>query len=181
VARLDSEGAGHGAVPDPDTPDLRAWLGRGSEHDRRLVGLRFEWPLAVRARVWLRRFSLDQRLASGADPRSSPELARRAQELCQLRLRRQLSADIERTIEAASIPDRWLTAAIPISRRSITECRPLLLGLAQDLRCAGPLYARGIALVRLLLMDGGSPLYAPSEPCQLEEEIHRARSALLRG
>jgi hypothetical protein len=139
------------------------------------------WPLSVRVRVRVRRFSLDRQLARGADP-CSLELARRAEELCRPKLRCALGADIERAVDAASVPPpRWLTAAIPLSRQSIKACRSLLLEVAEELRCSGPLYARGVALVRLLLVDGRSPLYAPSEPPRLEEEVRRARAALFLG
>jgi hypothetical protein len=37
----------------------------------------------------------------------------------------------------------------------------------------------GVLLVRLLLRDGGSPLYAPAPDGALEFELRRARAALL--
>jgi hypothetical protein len=137
----------------------------------------FDWPASVRFRARLRRFSLDEQLARGADPCSKPTLAQRARELCQPKLRRKLAENIERVVEDANLPSYWLIA--PLNRRGITECRPLLLGLAEDLRSTGPVYARGVALVQLLLMDGRSPIYAPSDPRQLEEEVRRARVALM--
>ena len=137
--------------------------------------------LLVRARVRMRRFSLDQQLARGADPRLDAELARRAKELCQPKLRRRLSEDIERAVEEASVPARLLTAAIPLNRRSVESCRPSLLALAHDLRSPGPVYARGVAQVRRLLIDGASPLYVSSDPYDLEEEVRRAKSALWLG
>jgi hypothetical protein len=183
VATPDSRDSARGAAaPDPRAgADVLAWLDRDSRGHRWSGGPGPRWPLWVRARVRLHRFSLDERLARGADPCSSLELARRAAELCQPKLRRELSADLERAVDAASIPARWPTAAVPVSPRAIAECRPLLLELAERLRCPGPVYARGVALVCLLLRDGGSPLYAPSEPRQLEGPVRRARAALLRG
>lgn len=180
MAKPDSEDAARGPVPDWGAPVvLPPWLKQGSWKGRRPGEPRIGWPLSVRVRVRLQRFSLDRQLARGADPRSSSALARRAHELCQLKLRRGLATDIERAIEAANVPARQLTAAVPVDRRAISECRHLLLGLAEDLRCAGCVYARGVALVRVLLSDGGSPLYARSEPRELEEAIRRARAALM--
>jgi len=180
VAKPDSGDAARGAVPDWGAPgDRPAWLEQGSWKDRWRGEPRIGWPLSVRVRVRLQRLSLDRQLARGADPCPSPALARRAHELCQLKLRRELATDIERAIEAANVPARQLTAAVPVDRRAISECRHLLLGLAEDLRCAGCVYARGVALVRVLLRDGGSPLYALSEPRELEEAIRRARAALM--
>jgi hypothetical protein len=183
VATLDSGDAARRAAPDWEaTRDVPRWLDRDSRGHSWPGGPGLGWPLSVRIRVRLRRFSLDQQLARGADPCSSLEVARRAEELCQPKLRRGLSADIERAVDAASVPPpRWLTAAIPMSRRSIKHCRPLLLEVAEELRSPGPVYARGIALVRLLLVDGYSPLYVPSEPQQLEEAVLRAHAALFLG
>jgi hypothetical protein len=133
----------------------------------------------VRVRVRIRRFSLDGQLAGGADPCSSFALACRAQQLCQPTVRGELAREVEWVVEEACRPGYWRIA--PLNRRSITECRPLLLGVAQDLRSTDPLYARGIALVRLLLTDGRSPIYSASESHRLEEELGRAGAALYRG
>jgi hypothetical protein len=57
----------------------------------------------------------------------------------------------------------------------------LLLELAEALRSDGVVYAQGVALARLLLLDGCSPIYAPSEPRWLEAELRRARAALFVG
>ena len=139
------------------------------------------WPLFVLARVRLRRFRLDEQLGGGADPCSSAELARRAKELCKVKLRRRLSSDIERVVDEARTGAHYLTGSVPLNRDSVRLCQDSLLGLAQDLTSPGPVYARGVALVRLMLMDGGSLLYATSEPRQLEEEVRRARAALRLG
>jgi hypothetical protein len=108
--------------------DLPSWPDKDLGHRRWLGGGQGGWPRLVRIRVRLRRLSLDERLARGADPCSSPELARRAQELCQLKLRCQLGADIERAVCAAGTPAPWLTAAAPLNSASISHCRPSLLG-----------------------------------------------------
>ena len=39
--------------------------------------------------------------------------------------------------------------------------------------------ARGVALVERLLTDGGSPLYTPHPPGELELAVRRANAALL--
>jgi hypothetical protein len=129
--------------------------------------------------VRLGRFSLDRALAEGADPSSSRRLARRAKQLCGRSVRCELATEIERMIEAAAEPPRPLSAAVPLNRRAIEEARPLLLTLADDLRTDQPVKAHGVAIARQLLMDGGSPLYGSVDPAQLEQEIRRARAALL--
>jgi hypothetical protein len=133
-------------------------------------------PPQVR-RLWL--FGLDRELARGADPFASPRLARRAAKLCQPKMRHKLAADIERVIETTDEPPRPLTAAVPLNRCAIRDLRPLLLTIADDLRADDPVSANGVAIVRELLRDGGSPLYAGGRPGELEEELRRARAALL--
>ena len=108
--------------------------------------------LSVRGRVFLQRASLAGRLAAGASPSDSPELARRI-----------LATSLERVIDAAEEP-------------------PRLIGLAAELRDTGtPVNVRGVALVDNLLTDGGSPLYTESPDETLEGAIRHARAALLLG
>ena len=90
-----------------------------------------------------------------------------------------MAAHIERVIEAAAEPRRPLSAAVPLNRRAIEETRPLLLTLAEDLRSEDRVSSRGVAILLQLLMDGNSPLYGSVHPGELEEELHRARAALL--
>jgi hypothetical protein len=140
---------------------------------------RASWLSRVRRGVRLGRFSLDQALALGADPSTSRRLSRRALKLCHSVTRRKIAADLERVVEAADEPPRPLTAAVPLNRVAIRELRALLLTLAEDLRGAEPMNARGVALARLLLMDGYSPLYGLRPARELEEELRRTRAALL--
>ena len=153
-----------------------------AERDRRRGGRSFRaWPVSVRLLVRLRRTSLDRELGAGADPSTNPQLACRARELCRPTLRRRLGVDVERALDAARVPAPLLTASILLDRYSIGECERLLLGLAEELRSDRPVYARGVALTRLLLTDGASPLYAPSEPRRLEAAARSARAALSQG
>jgi len=141
-------------------------------------------PFAVRWRALFGRAELDRSLAEGTDPLASPELRWRAQQLVSDRSRRRLAKEIERVLEAAKTQP-WLggSAASP-NRGAIGRCRELLQALASDLREAGPVALRGVALTAQLLHDGCSPLYAPyayapGPEGELEVEVRRARSALL--
>ena len=117
--------------------------------------------LSVRGRVFLQRASLAGRLAAGASPSDSPELARRAEQLRSPRNRRILATSLERVIDAAEEP-------------------PRLIGLAAELRDTGTqVNVRGVALVDNLLPVGGSPLYTESPDETLEGAIRHARAALL--
>jgi hypothetical protein len=136
--------------------------------------------LVIRGRVFLQRGSLTRRLAEGAGPFASPELARRAQQLCSARHRRVLATGIERVIDAAEEGPRPYSSAVPLRRAAILEERAGLLGLAVELReTFHAVGVRGVALIDLLLSDGGSPLYVESADETLEGAIRRTRAALL--
>lgn len=142
--------------------------------------------LALPGRVWLGRTTLDRMLAEGADPHDSRELARRAARLTSARHRRSLAAAIERTLEEAEHPRGALSPAVPLQRREILAARASLVRLAKDLagddRESGSRkrsYApRGVALVRLLLTDADSPLYAPHPAGELGLAVRHANTAL---
>jgi hypothetical protein len=52
-----------------------------------------------------------------------------------------------------------LSAAIPVNARAVTAAGQSLLGIAELLDSEQPVGAAGIARLRRLLSDGGSPLY----------------------
>lgn len=116
-------------------------------------------PRAPRLRARLYGWRLDGDLAAGADPASSPDLAARAAWLCRTRHRAQLAAGLERIVREANRPGRSLTASRPTHRPTIHAARPELLAVATVLRGPHDLHARGLALVRRLLVDDVSPLY----------------------
>lgn len=130
------------------------------------------------ALVWLRRGSLDRRLATGTDPKTSPELARRARRLTSPRVRTGLAASIQNLLDAAEEPRRGLTSAVPIRRQAILAERELLLSLAAELEIQDDLQPKGIALLERLLTDGESPVYLEGN---LHEELGRVRAALHLG
>ena len=84
-----------------------------------------------------------------------------------------------RVLEVVAQPPRPRGAAAPLDRSAVLACDEFLRELAHDLRHAGPVQVRGVALVRQLLRDGGSPLYAADEEGALDGSIRRARAALL--
>jgi hypothetical protein len=116
-------------------------------------------PLAVRARVFLRRGKLDSLLAAGADPSWDPELGLRAAQISTPRRRHALAQSLERAIWEAHRPPRWGCAA-PLDRRAIRAATPELSALALDLRVAPAPAAQGVALATQLLRNPDSPLYA---------------------
>lgn len=109
----------------------------------------------ARALASLRRTSLDRELADGADPASCPMLAARAAALAGTRTRRGIAAALER----AAFDNERSALRIPRSRPAITANRSRMLELADRLRRREPVYAAGVAVLRLLLIDGCGPLY----------------------
>ena len=136
--------------------------------------------LSLRGRVFLHRGSLVRRLAAGANPSDSPELARRAQQLCSPRHRRLLASGLERVIDEAQDRPRPYSAAVPLRRHAILRERAPLLGLAFEMRdTSQEVSAHGVSLIDQLLSDGGSPLYMENPDETLEGALRRARAALL--
>jgi hypothetical protein len=136
--------------------------------------------LPVRGRVFLQRGALARRLATGASPADSPELARRAEQLRSARSRRVLARGLERIIDAAEERPHPYSSAVPLRRATILDAREGILELAAELRDTNQdVNVRGIALVERLLTDGGSPLYMQNDEESLDGAITHARAALL--
>jgi hypothetical protein len=128
------------------------------------------------ARVWLHRGSLDRRLATGAAPEASPELAHRAGQITSPRFRAGLAASIRNLLDAAEEERRGYGSAVPIQRRAILTERERLLDLVADLESRDELKPKGVALVERLLTRADSPVY--SVEGNLGEELRRAHAAL---
>jgi hypothetical protein len=142
------------------------------------------WPsvhaLHLRLRVWASSLALDCRLAEGARPTSSPELALRAQQLAAARSRRQLSSALSAAVDTATRPHRLWTARPPIATTGVRQAAESLERLAQDLRTISDPPVRSLALASFLMCDPTSPLYNRHSPITVREIAQRARSALLR-
>jgi hypothetical protein len=114
-------------------------------------------PVRLRDRLAtrLRARRLDRSLARGDDPESGAALALRAATLTGLRRRRALATTLERIASAAA--DTRLRPRLPAA---VAALEPELRALARRLAQPGPVAARGVAEVALLLTDGSSPLHA---------------------
>jgi hypothetical protein len=134
-------------------------------------------PLALRARVRVRRGKLDGLLAAGADPSWDPELGLRAGQISAPRRRRALAKSIERAVWEAHRPPRWSCTA-PLDRRAVRTATPDLCALALELTVQPTLRAQGVALATQLLRDPDSPLYAPGAGEALRTGALVARRAL---
>jgi hypothetical protein len=115
---------------------------------------------ALGLRVYLRRMSLDREIAAGRPCASSAELAMRADQLTQRRTLRQLACGLRRVVayvdRAGSGP---VFTAVVIDRAAVMASRHAILGLAERLEGTAPVSPRGVALGRILLSDGLSPLF----------------------
>ena len=120
-----------------------------TEHERALT------------RAWARLHTsqLDRALAAGASPDSSAALSLRARALIGATARRDLARSIRRLVEAARHPFNPLTHSMPMCRRKAVASADTLLELADRLTTGVPVDARGVAMLRLLLIDGGGPIY----------------------
>ena len=133
--------------------------------------------------------ALDRKLAAGAQADAGSALALRADELVRQRSRRALASELVELVAAVEAPEpprSIFTRPVALNNRAVLEARALLLQLADRLRDPAPVNARGVAIVRKLLRDGGSPLYRPSlifvesEPARFEllEETREAIAGL---
>ena len=132
--------------------------------------------LRLRARVWAR--ETDRALASGISPDSSACLSVRAHQLIGCPTRSVLARAIRRLVDDAGHPLRPMSFSVPICRSKVSRSRHTLERLADRLMSDGPLDARGLAQIRLLLSDGAGPLYDRPTADDLEPALRRAMAAL---
>jgi hypothetical protein len=159
---------GHGIGSDNTLGLTRPWLN--------CTQALFEprWLTRVLARG--RRLALDRALAEGADPTGSPLLAARAAQLVRPGNRHRLASALEHLALAAEAgPTR--VRVVP-RRRTLEANRARLLDLAGTLRKGGLLYARGIAILELVLIDGTGPAYTDPRGEGLARQLDLAGASL---
>jgi hypothetical protein len=120
--------------------------------------------LELRVRVYFTRARLDRQLASEQACECSGALALRARQLTDVGTRRGLARGLRGTVDYV---DRHrsggVVTTVMIDRSAVREARELILGLAERLEGPAPVNPRGVALTRLLLTEGVSPLYSTAE------------------
>jgi hypothetical protein len=131
------------------------------------------WALAS-----LRRSSLDRALAFGADPCDSPALALRAARLTGNRLRERLAAEVDAVLVATTRRGGRVSAAVEPDRTEVALAAPVLIELERRLRSEAPIYAQGVARLRLILRDAGGPLYTPASCGALKRELEAVLAAV---
>jgi hypothetical protein len=132
------------------------------------------WSLLARLRAFAGRLDLDRKLAAGALPSDSRELACRAHTLAGWHARNAYADGIERVVDEAEAPPHPLGAAVPVRRDEVQAARADLLRLAAALRAEPSPPVRAVAVASLLLTDGAGPLFAEHPPGALREAAFQA-------
>jgi hypothetical protein len=149
------------------------------DDDRGALTLKRLWPwhqILVRGRAT----QLDRALAAGTSPEASASLAVRAAQLTSTGFRHDLAASLRRILMAAGEP-AWpaaRTVRVPLRTARVSQAASLLAELASRLLEAGPVPARGVAMVTLMLADGTGPLYREASGGDLAATAARASAAL---
>jgi hypothetical protein len=141
------------------------------------AGFRTAKPgLRDRLQTWIRSSRLDSDLARGVPPESTAALAIHAERLARPATCRQLARSITR-IAAEARPESWTNPIVPLCRDEVRDARSELEALADRLAAEGPVSAKGVAQVRVLLTDGTGPLYCRSQ-VHLKARAGQALAAL---
>jgi hypothetical protein len=123
-------------------------------------------PVIDRGLEW-RRDRLDDQLASGVDPASSPELSRRAAQLQSQEVRSRLANAIEETL-------------VSVEHAEVLDYQDNLRALVARLRDDQPVDVQGAAMTARLVNDRASPLHRPGSG-GLGSAVLSARLALDRS
>jgi hypothetical protein len=132
--------------------------------------------LVTRVVARVRRLALDQAIADGADVTASPQLAARAVQLATPATRSRIASGLELVVLTADGPRGRLRT--PPLREAIRANRARLMALASMLRHGGLLYARGIAVLELVLIDGTGPAYTDPRGEGLARQLQLAAESL---
>jgi hypothetical protein len=124
-----------------------------------------------RLSVGLHSRRLDEALARGIPPETTPSLALRARRLTTLSRRREI-ADGLRHVMRETCRGARSPAQVSPRRSQVAAADEELTRLADALATPGPVAARGAAEAWILLTDGTGPLYNAESPASL-----RARAA----
>lgn len=141
------------------------------------------WPgrrprVPARVIAWWQSAELDRLLASGTAPAASAALSARARTITRARSRLQIAGGLARARRSARDTRPGLSAAIRPHADEILAARVVLGALDRRLRAAEPVTPRGMAMLRTLLTDGASALYAPSSRGALSSQLRAVAAAL---
>jgi hypothetical protein len=123
---------------------------------------------------------LDHQLARGLHPASSQELQLHARRLTSRAKRASIADALEEILEFASRPPTF-SARVPPRRAAVLAARPDIELLAAELRADERCRAGGVALAKLLITDGASPMYGQGPEEELLAAVREAYRALRLG
>jgi hypothetical protein len=141
-------------------------------------------PIAATAHAWdrllvrWRSFRLDRDLADGALPDATMELALRARTLVGMPTRRGLARSVRHMLAVSTRPPSPGYPPVPVCRDRVRACSAEFEELIRRLLAPWPVPAQGVAKARLLLTDGGGPLYRRASPDDLRSRVLEAADAL---
>ena len=141
-------------------------------------------PIAATAHAWDRllvrwhSFRIDSDLADGAMPDATIELALRAQTLVGMPTRRGLARSVRHMLAVSTRPPSPSYPPVPVCRDRVRACSAEFEELIRRLLAPWPVPAQGVAKARLLLTDGGGPLYRRASPDDLRSRVLEAADAL---
>src|SRR5262249_21361145 len=142
--------------PAPDSMVVMSDLALIEEPDGSIAPRRVR--LGDRAFARFRGPALDHALARGVSPDSGVGLTLRARRLIRPRMRRRLARSL-RGIAETSEQRVHRGSAMRLWGPQVAPAKGELLALADSLESRSAVDARGIALVRVMLTDGGGPLH----------------------
>jgi hypothetical protein len=131
-----------------------------------------------RVTIWCRGARLDRALAAGASPDASVPLALRARALVRSSVRRDLAHSVGRVLDLGTrrvALGRW---TVPVCLDRVGDAAGELRSLIDHLASPGPVSARGVAQVRVLLRDGSGPLYNRANTDDLRARLRTSIEAL---
>ena len=131
--------------------------------------------VSMRARLVPAR--LDQELAAGVEPGRDPLLRERARHLLSRDSRLKMAAGLGRTLHQVERPTLH-TTQVPVRSNAVRDAAPALEMLACRLRGSLPIAPQGAAKTKILLSDGGGPLYNPGSASDLKMAARQALTAL---
>ena len=132
------------------------------------------WTARVAAKLRVR--ALDRALIDGADPAESPQLAAHSARLTRRSTRWGVADGLDRMAHTGVEPARvW---GILPSRNAVRANLQELHDLAAVLRGPSPVYAQGVAMLRVLVSDGTGPAYTDRDGSALGARLRRAHRAM---
>lgn len=133
---------------------------------------------ADRVRARLRSHRLTRDLAAGGSPDATMLHALRAQALVAPRTRVDLARSLARTLHGAQAQRLVPEPTLPVRSTPVRRASRELQDLVDRLLSPGPVSARGMALVALLVNDGAGPLHYAVDVDELVAAAREARAAL---